>query len=352
MIGGVDPPKKANLQRTHAEASESATPEPKLPATLLAAVVTISGSEGAGTGFICNYHGKPYVATNQHVLEVGSPFAIRTSANDLIVPQQIVAATDEDIILIQCASIPTGIKPLEIAPLPDAFIQSGNRLCIPGNSKGDGVITQTSGKLLAVGPQRIEVDNPVYPGNSGSPIIDISTGKVIGVLTEAELVTLNQFEKESFRSKNSCIKSEIRYFGYRLDAVQGWESLNWQLFQQNELLIKQSREELDDIFVYFTDSSDRYKNFQKLFVARNAAAVIYNDKNHSLEDKIEAYNRLLRDIASFARNAKSRVNNRKIYFCQQNSADTIYRMSDGITEGTELAARDDDLFETLLQRGN
>lgn len=195
-------------------AQVAVTPTPKieqtLPPELLNAVVTISGNEGAGTGFICNFHGKPYVATNQHVLAAGNQLIIRTTSGEALIPQKFFAATNADITLIQCASVPAGITPLEIAKLPDSSIHQGDPVIIPGNSKGDGVITQTPGKLLAVGPQRVEVDNPVYPGNSGSPIIHLSSKNVIGVLTEAELVTLNQFEKASFRSKNSTIKSEIR----------------------------------------------------------------------------------------------------------------------------------------------
>lgn len=321
-------------------------------AETLSAIVTISGQHGSGTGFICNFRGKAYVITNQHVLAAGNQLTIRTAAGFPLVARQIFAATDADIALIQCVSIPPGTTSLEIAIPTDKAIQRDDPVVVPGNSKGDGVITQTPGKLLAVGPQRIEVDNPVYPGNSGSPIIHVPSTKVIGVLTEAELVSLNEFEKASFRSQNSAIKSEVRYFGHRIDSVQKWEVLDWNTFQQTEALIQQSRGELNAIIAYFTDSSQGYKNFKELHVARNAAAKVYYDHNCSNADKTAAYNRFLRDIDAFARRAKARLDGRKIYLSQQNNVEIIDKMSNLISGGTAIAKRDRDLVATLLDRGN
>lgn len=323
---------------------------PPAPA-VLNAIVTISGHEGAGTGFICNFRGKPYVATNQHVLSVGDGLTIRTSSGIPIVPSQIFAATDADIALVQCASIPPGTTALDVATLENLSLEKDNATLVPGNSKGDGVITQTPGKLLAIGPQRIEVDNPVYPGNSGSPIIHVSSKQVIGVLTEAELVSFNEFEKASFRSKDSSIKSTIRYFGYRLDSVRQWEGLNWSVFQRTEALLKQSRDELDAILAYLTTSSSSYKKFRELHETRNAAATIFNDRHVSNADKIEAYEGFLRDVARMAQRAKARLDSQKVYFSQQHSLETITRMSDVIVAGIDIAQRDNDLAAKLLDQG-
>lgn len=329
----------------------SPRPDPSQKVSPLAAVVTITGSEGAGTGFICNYRGKTYVVTNQHVLEAGSPLTILTSDNIQLVPQQFLAATDEDLLLIKCASIPSNIRPLEIEALPNPSIQDGNDLNIPGNSKGDGVITQTSGKLLAIGPQQVEVDNPIYQGNSGSPIIDVASGKVIGVLTYATLVTLTPFETQSFQSSQSSIKSRVRYFGYRIDAVRKWEYLDWQTFQQNQALINQSQEELEDIFAFFNGSSDQYKTFQKLVDAWKNASITCSDGESSVSDKVEAYNRFLRDVAFLARTAKTRVGNRNYYFCQTANLDVISQMSDTIHTGVADAGKNEDFERVLFRRG-
>jgi hypothetical protein len=51
-----------------------------------------------------------------------------------------------------------------------------------GNSLGSGVATELKGRILGVGPEKIEVDAEFVRGNSGSPILD-AQGQVIGVAT-------------------------------------------------------------------------------------------------------------------------------------------------------------------------
>ena len=58
--------------------------------------------------------------------------------------------------------------------------------------------------------------------NSTDPLIRVLQAK--GVLTEAEKLSLDEFGEASFRNGNSALKSEIRYFGHRLDSVQQWEA--------------------------------------------------------------------------------------------------------------------------------
>ena len=334
-------------------AGPSAGPVSASAPELLNAIVTISGHAGEGTGFICHFRGKIYVATNQHVLGVGTSLMIRASGGAQILARRVFAAGDADIALIECDPLPPGTTVLELAALPDPSIHEGDPVLVLGNSKGDGVITQTPGKLLAVGPQRIEVSNPVYPGNSGSPIIHVGTKKVIGVLTEAELVSLNEFEKASFRSQDSALKSTVRYFGHRLDSVHLWEPLNWDAFQQTEAAIHQSRDELDAIFAYFTDTTRaRYKSFKALHEARNEAASVFTDHRVSAADRLAASDRLLRDIDGFARAAKLRLANHKIYDYQQSKVDTINRMSDAVFEVTEIIKRDNTYTASLLARGD
>jgi hypothetical protein len=248
----------------------------KLPNEIIRAVVTISGPFGDGTGFVCSYRGRPYVATNQHVLGCGGPMVIRTSSGETLFAKAFLAAVDADIVLIQCESIPSVISPLKVAVMPNEQIHSGDDISVPGNSQGHGVITETPGKLLAIGPQRVETDTPIYHGNSGSPIVHQGTNEVVGILTKYEHIELDKFEKASFKSKDSAIKTEYRVIGYRIDAVQTWENLNWFTFQETQQRINQAREELIRIFAYFTDSSPEYKKFKELHTARNNAAMVYN----------------------------------------------------------------------------
>ena len=89
------------------------------------------------------------------------------------------------------------------ATLPDPHVKRDDQTVVPGNSKSDRVITQTAGKLLAIGPQGIEVDNPVYPGNTGSPIVHTDSVEVIGILTKGNY-------SHSTRSRSSLFDRTTR----------------------------------------------------------------------------------------------------------------------------------------------
>ena len=67
------------------QGASSPVPPPrpgKVSPSVLGAVVIISGPSGAGTGFLCSYKSRTYVATNQHVLRVGGPLSIQTSSGE------------------------------------------------------------------------------------------------------------------------------------------------------------------------------------------------------------------------------------------------------------------------------
>jgi hypothetical protein len=68
------------------------------------------------------------------------------------------------------------------------------------------------------------VDAPFQPGNSGSPIIHLKTGKVIGVATYLTIKKYDAATKEVLKAP------VIRRFGYRLDSVKTWQPVNWPAF--------------------------------------------------------------------------------------------------------------------------
>lgn len=283
------------------------------------------------------------------MLGVGTPLTIRTARGAPLSGRSIIAAAaDADIALIECAAYPPDLTPLEITTLPDPAVRQDDPVTVLGNSKGDGVITQTPGKLLALGPQRIEVDNPIYHGNSGSPIVHVATRRVIGVLTEAETLTLHGIDKASFGSQNSALKSTVRYFGHRLDSVQRWEPLNWGVFQDTETALRQSREELDALYAYFSDKPPADNRFPALSGARSEAAEIYSNHRVSGADRSEAYARYLRTAENLVRNARSRLANRKVYYSQRQGVDTVNEMADAALVEIASLQRDDHLAGAVL----
>lgn len=344
----------------NATPSPTSTPIPKVspsptPTNLspeqLSAIITISGSGGSGTGFICMFNGKPVLFTNQHVIAGNPNASFRTQSGKSLAIKNVLGATDADLAMFELQTIPPDISPLDLLANPEQTAQKDDDTCIPGNSKGDGVITQTFGKVIAIGPQKVETDNPVYPGNSGSPIIHLKSGKVIGVLTEAELISLNEFEKASFRNKKSAIKSEIRYFGYRPDTVAAWQPINWAAFQKLDADITQSKKELYWIADYFTDASDSYKEFKELHTARNRAASIIDQSNLNVNSKVDELKRFLRDIDFLIRRTQTRLVNSRPVFLHKKQIDDINLMAQELGGGVDIAERDTDLTRVLVQRG-
>ncbi len=220
-------------------ATPGATPPPA-PATAPAAaasltqdqaraVVLIKGDMGEGTGFLVKTKDGPVVITNQHVLANNPNITITTSNGVSIPPLSYKGATDRDLAMIAIKD--TGFSYLTLATDVTA-VAPGDPTVTPGNSEGGEVMLNTNGKVVAVGPDRIEIDNPIYHGNSGGPVYDSKTNQVIGVVTEAIKVdTSDELDKASFASRDSAIHNGMRYFAMRLDNVPQWEDIDWRAFQ-------------------------------------------------------------------------------------------------------------------------
>ncbi len=138
----------------------------------------------------------------------------------------------------------------EIATIETARI--GDEVTVYGNSGGGGVVTSLPGKLVGIGPDRIEVSSAFIPGNSGSPIIHVPSGRVLGIAT--------YLTKGRDEFGNDSGKSEvIRRYGYRLDSVKQWEPVNWQGFQAEADQVEKISQLTQDIF-NFLGSLERKKN--------------------------------------------------------------------------------------------
>jgi len=132
-------------------------------------------------------------------------------------------------------------------------VQTGDDVITPGNSEGGEVMLNTNGKVLGIGPDRIEFSNPIYHGNSGGPVFQVKTGKIIGIVTEAMKVEhSDDLDKASQASHQSAISGSMRYFGMRLDNVPQWEPYDWRRFQIESTFLEQFDQRSQYIISYFT----------------------------------------------------------------------------------------------------
>jgi S1-C subfamily serine protease len=229
-----------------------APPPPSVPATppavagkltdaQTAAMVLITGDNAEGTGFLVKTVAGSFVVTNQHVVGNNPHLKITTTGGADVTVLGLQGAADRDLVMIPIRD--NNYSYFEMASDVGSSVQVGDPVITPGNSQGGGVMLPTSGTVLGIGPQKVEISNPIYHGNSGGPIIQVKTGKVIGVVTEGlQVDTSNALDLASHQSANSAITGTMRYFGLRLDTVAKWEACTWQRFEIETTFLNQFHE--------------------------------------------------------------------------------------------------------------
>jgi hypothetical protein len=202
------------------------------------AVVLIAGDNAEGTGFLVKTADGPVVVTNLHVISNNPNLKITTNTGQQITMLSLKGASDRDLAMIAIKDDNYSYLPL--AADVSGTAQPGDEVITPGNSEGGDVVLNTDGKVLGIGPEKVEFDNPIYHGNSGGPVFHRKSGEVLGVVTEAEKVDVSDdLDKTSFANRNSAIGGSMRYFGLRVDTVPNWEPYDWQRFQGETAFLDQ-----------------------------------------------------------------------------------------------------------------
>ena len=196
----------------------------------------------------------PAVITNLHVIANNPNIKITTSTGAEVKIVSYKGAADRDLAMIAIQDY--GYSFLDLAPDISRVAQPGDDVITPGNSQGGEVMLNTAGKVLGIGPQRVEIDNPIYHGNSGGPVFHPKSGKVLGVVTEAMKVAMtNDLDKASFASRNSAISGSMRYFALRIDTVPSWIPIDPRQFQIETEFLDQFHEQSRRLDSYLNTSS-------------------------------------------------------------------------------------------------
>ena len=192
-------------------------------------LVFVEGEHGKGSGFVCDIQGKKFVLTNQHVI-AGNPGAKFTLIDQSpIRTGQAAAAVGHDIMSFALLS---DAKALEMMTEVEKNAAIGDEVAVLGNSDGDRVIKPLMGKLVGIGPDRVEVTAEFVHGNSGSPIVHVKSGKVIGVATFA---TIRKLDSITGAPRD---RPEVKRFGFRLDSVRQWQPVNWPAYNAEFLTLE------------------------------------------------------------------------------------------------------------------
>lgn len=180
----------------------------------LKSVVVIEGDHMVGTGFLAEFKGKRVIFSNAHVLFGNRILRFRTVGGMELKHTQINICRDRDIVAYE-------LENAEDLTWLGIHQDMGNvtnqeAVVVFGNSAGAGVVTTLRGKMLGIGPDKIEIDAAFVEGNSGSPIIAYPYNAVVGMATYATQTPEIDWTTRSTRFV------EVRRFGVRIDNV-GWE---------------------------------------------------------------------------------------------------------------------------------
>jgi S1-C subfamily serine protease len=293
-VAAAPPPSPATPLPTFASLSTTLTEQQAH------AVVVIKGDVAEGTGFLVHGPDGPAVITNLHVLAANPSVKILTTTGQQITTTGLKGASDRDLALISIQD--NHYSYLDLATDIAGTVQNGDEVITPGNSEGGEVVLDTKGTVMGVGPEKIEVSNPIYHGNSGGPVFHTKSGKVIAVVTQALKVRAdNEIDKASFANKNSAITGAMRYFGLRVDTVPKWEAYDWGVFLQQTTFINNFHDTsrcLDSFMngaryeQAHVTSTDEYGPPNATYYLKNAKLVAAHDNFHHMTADADQSQRL------------------------------------------------------------
>ena len=148
--------------------------------TLRAAVATVFGEVGSGSGFFVTQDG--YLLTNQHVVGTTRFVKVRLASGRELVGEVVRADRGRDVALVKAE--PPGVRPM---PLRSGEPNVGEEVYAIGSPLGDkfsGTLTRgvLGGYRTLEDKRFLQSDVAILPGSSGGPLLD-GKGAVVGITT-------------------------------------------------------------------------------------------------------------------------------------------------------------------------
>ena len=177
-------------------------------------VLIIQGDVSVGTGFIVSADGKKYVYTAAHVFSGNSRLTIN-NANGTAFKKFGALEAAEGADLVRLEILEDVADFLEIVPVIST-LEINTSIAALGNGGGNGVISVEKGSVLGTSGDSLEVDAGIIQGNSGGPVVELSSGKAIGVVTH-----LTNERKDVW--SQGTRQAEVRRFACRLNKEWKWK---------------------------------------------------------------------------------------------------------------------------------
>ena len=196
------------------------------------------GFGGNGSGFLCEFNGAKFLVTNIHVIDGAnslSDISVKTRDNIEVNLTQGYIAQDRDLCIFRHEE-DSRLKYLKVSK-NIANIQSDAPIYLLGYPLGGNVMRKADGILVGTGPYELEINCSSFPGNSGGPIISVTSGEVIGLLTKGALVPNDTFTDLAREKLGNPFESDLRTFGTRIDTVkrESWIQIDWNIWRDHKL---------------------------------------------------------------------------------------------------------------------
>jgi len=268
--------------------------------------VVIEGASGTGSASIVNMQGKAVIITNAHVVSGNSALRFRRLDGTEVKPEKIGISTQCDLAMASQSQLRGG---LPMAEDVSKEVAVGDDVIVLGNSQGSGVVTEIPGKVLGIGPELVEVDAKFVEGNSGSPIVQTKTGKVIAIATFVTLRNSSMIDKDSpFNG--------IRRFGYRLDVAKAWEYPEPARFAAEAATLQQRRHVTEMLATVFVDIDDDG------YLSLGAHQSANNPARPCMLDYLRAVDQARHPSTADIMGAKSRLFRELLYLANSGEVDT------------------------------
>ncbi len=213
-------------------------PPPVLTDEQVRAVVTIKGDKAQGAGFLIRSPDGLFVATHLHLLAANPNVKIFTNSGAPITTLSLKGAVDRDLALFAVQDDHLSCLPL--ATDSANSVEAGDQVIIPDIGQQAEVLFGKPGKVIGLGPERIDFDNAMGPNSSGTPVIHVKSGRVLAMVTAEKQVDVSEVLAKAWPANPAPgSASIIPYFGLRLTAVQGWETYDQPRFLSETLALKQ-----------------------------------------------------------------------------------------------------------------
>ena len=239
-------------------------PPPELPPPVLTneqvhAMVTIKGDNAQGAGFLMRSPDGTFVVTHLHLLAANPNVKIFTNSGAPITTLSLKGAVDRDLALFTVQDDHYSYLPLPANAATS--VEAGDRVIIPDIGQQTDVLLGKPGKVIGMGPERIDFDNARGLDSSGAPVIHVKSGKVLALVTAEKRVDVSDDLAKAWPANPAPGSARIiSYFGLRLSGVQGWETYDWPRFLAETLFLKQCHQDTRCLDSYLNGRRHRARN--------------------------------------------------------------------------------------------